>query len=215
MEPKSNHMLNAIASFSLGWYDLLEKISGVHKSQKNACRALHRLVEEAGVSLPLHLDAVLITIKRRRPLGEFQAWWPFFSMKTWAACILKDYPKMLLAGFRLEEASSWQNVFKDFWENYQHINPDHPIYSSTAAWELTIPYCFHGDEGRGLAKDPFLVLSFQPIISYLGMDVCNDSSPLENCWHICGSYLPFKCLDVQDILFQVWDHPWSKAFVHY
>ena len=74
VELKFNHVLNAIASVILGWYDLLEKISAVHKSQKNACRALHRLVEEAGVSLP----AVLITIKRRRPLGEFEAWWPFF-----------------------------------------------------------------------------------------------------------------------------------------
>ena len=163
----------------LGWYDLLQKISSVNKTKQNACRALHRLVEKAGVTLPLRLDAALITIKRRRPLGQYQAWWPFLTMSTWAEYILTNYPKMLLGGSTLEKTSEWQKTFHYFWETYRGINPGHPIYQSVADWRFTIPYCFHGDEGRGLARDPFLVLSFQPMIGFKGMDSCNDSSYLE------------------------------------
>lgn len=171
-------VLNILTSW-LGWHDLLQKVSSVNKTKQNACRALHRLVEKAGVLLPLRLDAALITIKRRRPLGQYQAWWPFLPMSTWAEYILTNYPKMLLGGFTLEKTSEWQGTFHYFWETYRGINPGHPIYHSVADWKHTIPYCFHGDEGRGLGRDPFLVLSFQPLIGFKGMDTCNDSSHLE------------------------------------
>lgn len=56
----------------LGWHDLLERISRVGMTKKNACRAIHRLIESEGVSLPLKFDAVQITVKRLKPLGTYQ-----------------------------------------------------------------------------------------------------------------------------------------------
>ena len=172
------YMIFQIPFSILGWYDLLQKLAGVHKSQKNACKILHRLVEKTGVTLPLKLDAVLITIKRRRPFGQFQAWWPFFSMKAWVDCLLKQYPKTLLGGCFMHEGSIWQAMFFNFWAAYRSNNPTHPIYGASVDWRYTVPYCFHGDEGRGLARDPFLVLSWQPIIGFKGLGTCNDSSSL-------------------------------------
>ena len=139
---------------------------------------MHRLVEAHGVALPLRLDAALIRVKRRKPLGEYEAWWPFVTMQTWCHFLLLDYPHMLLAGHDLADSEAWQSDFREFWDKYRNVNPSHPIYSSDLDLGHCCPYAFHGDEGRGSARDPFLVCSFQPILSHLGLSFCNDSSCL-------------------------------------
>ena len=156
---------------------MLQKLSSIYKNKKNACRALHRLVEHAGVTLPLSMDAVQITIKRMKPLGEFKTWWPFLSMQTWASYLLENCPGMLLGGYTLSNPA-WKQTMRLFWGAYQSIDPTHFIYASDYSWDTMIPYCFHGDEGRGSGRVPFLVLSWQPIVSHKGMDQCNDSSQL-------------------------------------
>lgn len=148
-----------------------------YTNKKNACRALHRLVEHAGVTLPLSMDAVQITIKRMKPLGEFKTWWPFLSMQTWANYLLQNCPGMLLGGYALSNPL-WKQTMRLFWGAYQSIDPAHFIYASDYSWDTMIPYCFHGDEGRGSGRVPFLVMSWQPIVSHKGMDQCNDSSQL-------------------------------------
>lgn len=185
---------------------MLQKLSSIHnpKNQKNACRALHRLVEHAGVTLPLSIDAVQITIKRLKPLGEFKAWWPFISMKTWASYLLEHYPGMLLAGFSLSNPR-WSQTMRKFWKQYQSVDPSHSIYSSDYSWDTLIPYCFHGDEGRGSGKVPFLVMSWQPILSHRGMDECNDSS---QPWYLQG------CKFFRSIFFPlVLPHVGAKGFL--
>ena len=52
---------------NLGWYDLLERLARVHRCKTTACRALHRLVETAGVTFPLKFDVVQIVVKKRKP----------------------------------------------------------------------------------------------------------------------------------------------------
>lgn len=66
-----------------GWCDLLEKLAFVAKSQKNACRALHCLVEKTGVCLPIPVHTTQITIRQTKPkVSKVQAWWPFFTMHS-------------------------------------------------------------------------------------------------------------------------------------
>ena len=160
----------------LGWYDLLEKLASVKKCQKTACRTLHALIRNAGMCSPIDLDTAEITIKRLKPLGVFRAYWPFLRMQTWTLHLLEQYPEILLAGCKLFEEASWGMLFHSFWSKYRSIDPTHDLFRTAYDWKTCIPYCFHGDEGRGTGKVPFLVLSFQPIISHKGMDICNDSS---------------------------------------
>ena len=159
-----------------GWNDLLSRLSSVGNSKKHACQRLHRLVEGAGVTLHLPLEAVHCRIRRLKPVRICDAWWPTLSMESWASHILENYPKILLAGHVLEDRLGWQRDFKHFWDTYKSIDPHHPVFASDMDYRYLIPYCFHGDEGRGKGKSPFLVFSFQPIISHLGLNYCNDST---------------------------------------
>ena len=55
------------------------------------------------------------------------------------------------------------------------VNADHAIYSEKSVEQraFTIPVAVHGDEGRGLAKLPVLVESYQPILPGCGEDKLN------------------------------------------
>lgn len=175
-----------------GYHDTLEKLSKIYKSQKNACRMLHTLIEKSGVCLPLEISCAQISIRRMKPLGEYKAWWPFITMQTWVSFLLENFPHILLGGHTLEEVNGWQRLLYDFWRVYKDINPGHPVFSSDLDTRFLIPYVFHGDEGRGSSRVPFLVLSFQPFVSHKGMSECNDSSCLGPCH--CVSTLSFLIL---------------------
>ena len=108
---------------------------------------------------------------------SFKTWWPFLSMQTWASYLLQNCPGMLLSGYTLSNPM-WKQAMRLFWGAYQSIDPAHFIYASDYSWDTMILYCFHGDDGRGSGRVPFLVLSWQPIVSHKGMDQCNDSSQL-------------------------------------
>lgn len=145
-------------------------------TKKNACRALHRLIQSEGAILPLQIDAVKITVRRLKPrLGQYEAWWPIISMRTWATYLLQHHPGYLLGGNDLDNPY-WPKMLKKFWDTYRSIDPQHAIYSSSLDTRYVVPYCFHGDEGRGSGRVPFLVLSWQPIVGLKGLDQCNDSS---------------------------------------
>ncbi|CAL1170532.1 unnamed protein product, partial [Cladocopium goreaui] len=63
-----------------------------------------------------------------------------------------------------------------FWQTYQATNPGHPVFSTPFDLKGCVPIFLHGDEGRGLARRPFMVLSWQTVISHHGPGVCNDST---------------------------------------
>lgn len=159
-----------------GWHDLLQKLAGLHKCQKTACRTLHRLVESYGVTLPLRFHAVSITVRKLKPVRVVEAWWPFFSMRTWAEYLLANYPRVLLGGSLLQDHHLWRPMLQEFWDSYQLYDPDHPVFASDYDRSCLVPWAFHGDEGRGQARIPFLTLSWQPLVGHRGLNSCNDSS---------------------------------------
>lgn len=154
----------------------LAKVGDGKCGKQNACRASHRLVEHAGVTLRLKMDAISIVVKRAKPLGTHRVWWPCITMQEWTSYLLCNHAQVLLAGHRLDETTSWKAVFLRFWSSYKRVDPGHPVFSSNLPLDQSIPYAYHGDEGRGKGRDPFMVISFQPIVSHLGLDSCNDST---------------------------------------
>ena len=167
-----------------GRQDILKKLAADGKGKhgkKNACRCLHRLVEGAGVTLKLQMEAVSVVVRRTKPLGTSRVWWPVITMQEWASHLLINYPKILLGGHTFDESHVWEPMFSTFWRNYESIDGTHPVFSGGQNGHNLancIPYCFHGDEGRGKGRDPFLVVSFQPVISHLGMKTTNESTHL-------------------------------------
>ena len=108
---------------------------------------------------------------------------------TWAIWGLVAHNFNENMGYILAPTSSWlspwgkwfgQSILaKDVEEVLGHLQVNWPtachifFFSDT---RYVVPYCFHGDEGRGSGRVPFLVLSWQPIVGLKGLDQCNDSS---------------------------------------
>ena len=63
------------------------------------------------------------------------------------------------------------------------VNPNHVIFQELGDFPIAcaIPYFIHGDEGRGYCRRPFMVESWQPVISYKGLDKINESGYLGLC----------------------------------
>jgi hypothetical protein len=57
------------------------------------------------------------------------------------------------------------------------VCPDHPIFNSghDINFGTAIPIYIHGDEGRGLLKRPYMVISWQCVVGHGGLQVCNDA----------------------------------------
>ena len=151
--------------------DLLFKMarcSGRDGSQ-NACRNLTKLIQRDGLAIPIELVFVEVTCRRRKPkVEDVKLQWPLLSMKSWATFLWKEHPKILLGGHTRDE--DWSGVLTSFWNLWRVYSPQHQVFESGVPLERCIPFYTHGDEGQTLRKVPFLVESWQPAISWKGID---------------------------------------------
>lgn len=131
-----------------------------------------------GLTLPISLHSCLIPIKKKRPLRTVNVQWPLVRMDSWLSYFMEHKPQMILGGCDNLEDGSFERLFEDFWKDYAVLDPNHKLFSSNIPRTHAIPYMLHGDEGRGANKVPFLVISWQPLISFVGPDRCNDCTPL-------------------------------------
>lgn len=181
-----NHFLSlsryspVIFRWCQGAGNLLCRIASTRKSRSNVDRNLRRCIRKAGVTLDLELELVETTIKLKKPkLRVKSVYWPCFSMRSWAAVLANSYSQYMFGGFRLEEHDKWRKLFSWFWATYQEYDDQHPIYHMDGVdTSLCIPIMTHGDEGRGLRSQAFMVQSFQFCISHLGPYTTNTSGQL-------------------------------------
>lgn len=164
---------------------MLGRLARSEHSKTNACRNIHTLVKrEKGLVLPLDIELFPLKIMKKRPIEVLDVWWPMLSLKQWLSFFLREQPELILGGHGIEDVSGYEAMFCDFWTNYKRIDPKHEIFSQECAGfplGRCVPMMLHGDEGRGAAKIPFLVLSVQPVISFRGPSVNNDVTRTGSC----------------------------------
>lgn len=118
----------------------------------------------------IELAFVEVACRKKRPkIQEIDIQWPVIPMRGWCKYIFENAAFLLLGGHRLGNAAMWQAMFESFWERYKTIRPHHELFSSNKPLGRCIPYMVHGDEGVSHRRVPFLVESWQPVISHLGM----------------------------------------------
>ena len=128
--------------------------------------------------MEIDIELVPTTISLRKPkLRVIHVYWPVFTMRSWVEALSQAFPKFMFGGFELEDEQSWRSLFSWFWQVYQQIDGSHPVYSELGDVDrsLVIPIMLHGDEGRGLRSTPFMVESWQFVLSYLGPYTTNTS----------------------------------------
>ncbi|CAE7454880.1 unnamed protein product, partial [Symbiodinium microadriaticum] len=122
--------------------------------ERAAERDTQRLFQRSNLSLPVQIENVQhatadvssseITTFHVRP-------------QSWVQFLLRECPD-LLGGSPGECYSN----FECFWKLYKMEHPTHAIFSTHAQrLDSVVPLCIHGDEGRGLKKSNYLVMSMQ------------------------------------------------------
>lgn len=137
-------------------------------------------MRKCGVSLPVEIYTVSTTIQVKRPrLRVLPVYWPCLCMKSWVTTLLDKFPHFVLGGFKLQEELQWRALFLWFWKVYKEFDADHPVYQHQEGelgdLSVAIPIATHGDEGRGARSSPFMVQSFQFVLSFKGPRTTNCS----------------------------------------
>lgn len=139
---------------------------------------MRRLIKSThGQILDIPVNVCSVQVKLRKPIRGLKVWWPVIRMEDWAKWMLNNKPQLLLGGNALDHKGTWKETFYRFWELYRKIDGSHPVFQRPD-FDLgcCIPYFFHGDEGRGQLRRPYMVISWQCAISHLGPQVTNDTS---------------------------------------
>ena len=117
------------------------------------------------------MNYVSITCRKKRPrIHDVKVHWPVLSMHSWCQYIFTHHPGILLGGHRRSNKAGWEMMLQTFWNRFRDIKPDHCVFSSSKPLARCIPFMTHGDEGVTHRWVPFMVQSWQPVISFLGPD---------------------------------------------
>ena len=153
----------------------------------NAARNLHKFVRKNGKTLPIPISSCNLPVKEKRTTREKVVPYPYFKLSSWLEFLLGSCgSEFVLGGYDLhKDAMQYEAMFGRFWDRFRSADPLHPVYNKSSL-DLTrcIPFCLHGDEGRGLCKIPVMIESFQPCMPWMGEDHLNTLGCHEWLWVI-------------------------------
>ncbi|CAE7810191.1 unnamed protein product [Symbiodinium sp. CCMP2456] len=130
-------------------------------SDRNAERDSHRLLtKRLHLSLETHVPLrSLMHCGNKLTILHLQDWIRFLLVKN---CF------HILTGLVRPDEIRQEAILRHFWERYKISNESHPIYElerqGKISLERTAPLLYHGDEGRGRRRLPFLVTSWSSML---------------------------------------------------
>ena len=118
---------------------------------RNAERDLHNLFRREGMVIAVHPETVR--------LGKVDL--PLIYLRTWFDYLLGAHPEYLLGGFQKDQSA--QLLLSTYWDNMEHIMPDHHVFSmfDRETRSRCIPFYLHMDEGVSQRKRAILVIAAQ------------------------------------------------------
>ena len=134
----------------------------------HACRNLHNLIRRKGKILPVHVSFLEMQKRMsRKKLNMVPVAHPIVRLSDWARVSFKAGGHFFLRGNSLANAAAFGLELQEFWSHFGATHPDFPLPDANKrAWH--IPIAIHGDEGRGRAKQPILIIAFQPLLPLQG-----------------------------------------------
>lgn len=122
----------------------------------------------------------LCVLQHRPKVQEVFIDYPMIALKDWAAYLLNHHPHILLGGCSIDDVDTYTHVYSEFWQRYYVLDREHPFFEHhhPDEWGRCLPFCLHGDEGRGKGKTPILINSFQMVVGPAGIDHTNMSGKL-------------------------------------
>ncbi|CAE7292132.1 unnamed protein product [Symbiodinium sp. CCMP2592] len=114
-------------------------------------------------------------------LGENDLAFPILKLRDWGQFLADKHCLHLLVGLAKPDLKREQNICEEFWAKHKKLYPDHEIYERFAQGsldpKLTYPFVYHGDEGRGRRRTPFLVGNFHSLMGKGTQEQCGQPRP--------------------------------------
>ena len=130
-------------------------------SDRNAERDTHRLLSKR-----LHLS--LETYVPLRSVTHRCNKLTILHLQDWIRFLLDKNCFHIVTGLVRPDEARQEAILHHFWKNFEISHASHPIYDlarqGKVTLERTAPLLFHGDEGRGRRRQPFLVTSWSSIL---------------------------------------------------
>ena len=168
----------------------LARCSSNCKRENNLRRNLQTMLVRTGRQLNVKMSwiACPVRVLRAGKVKKQIVDWPMILCSDWIKAALTHRPEILLGGNPATPTQSWQNLFGQFWKDYEKCDPTHPIYHEVDVGKrgLFLPLGHHGDEGRGRVRIPVLIENFCPVIGWKGLDFTSLSGTL-----VCTKFMFF------------------------
>ena len=125
-------------------------------TETNSERDTHHVIKEQGTSLRVPISEVHIQ-------GEAVNW---INPRSWMVYIIEHGLLYMLSGLRFEERGQIFEVWRHFWARYRTLHPHFSMFSDDgdADYSQTIGLYIHGDEGRTLKSQDFMVTTLQSVL---------------------------------------------------
>ena len=127
---------------------------------KNSTRDMHRVFGDLGYFLPIPIQ----TMEHHTQVPDHQALTTYHvNPEDWVLHWMADCPS-LLCGWDGGPAEN----FSAFWHCYHQSHPGHEVFSKhQGRLHKVVPLVIHGDEGRGVKRTNFMVVSMESPIGSL------------------------------------------------
>lgn len=154
--------------------------SALPGSVSNACRNAHANVTRWGLTWKVPMSHLKTDFD-----GE-SVQVPYLSPKDFLGFLLVNAPDLLWGG--ASDISQATANLESFWSAYKGIDPGHVMFQrgdSPRSPGNTLPFAFHGDEGRGAKKGNTCVISMESVLGLpdtsRATSVMTDASFCKHC----------------------------------
>ena len=125
--------------------------------ERHAERDSHRLMaNQLKLSLPVPVSCLKGTA------------FPTLRLRDWMDFVINRNCWHVLCGLLRPDTDREQAILREFWHRFRQCHPDHEVFRLADSMQIslarTAPLLYHGDEGRGRRRTPFLVTSFHGLL---------------------------------------------------
>ena len=123
----------------------------------NSERDAQKLMDRQGLKLPLKLDTLTV--------GSTTL--PWIRPRTWLTYIIRAQLWHRICGLADDAAHMCGSLWLRFWSNYRLLYPNFELFGlPNLDLSRTAAFYIHGDEGRGLKRQAFMITNLQCAVGY-------------------------------------------------
>ena len=124
---------------------------------QNSERDAHNVIREQRLTLPIKLDWMSLESLRL----------PWISPRSWLSYLVKHGLWCRLCGLDQSQAHLCGPTWQQFWDNYRKLYPNFHLFSLPGLdLSKTAAVYIHGDEGRTLKRNAFMVTTLQSALGF-------------------------------------------------